>query len=592
MRGMHPPDKKKIKELMDVSMGRQKADLVIVGGDVLNVYTGELLRSWSVAIKGQRIAYVGDDAGHTMGQDTEIIDASGRILIPGLIDGHTHLLMYYTLSEFLKYAMRGGTTTIVSEAIELAFPYGYEGIVEFLDSAQDQPIKIFATVPPMSSISRAGQAAAIDTSRLKTLLHREDVVGLGETVWSDAIRGDKNIFSLFAETLKTGKRIEGHAAGARGIRLASFISTGVSSCHESTTVEEVIERLRLGIHTMIREGDIRAELEVISKIKDMDIDFRRLVLVTDGVGPERLITDGYMEYVVQRAIDFGFDPITAIQMATLNPAEHFGLDHMIGGIAPSRYADIVIIPDLKKINAELVISNGQVIARERELLVQPRECNYMKRPFASIDIPRKLNADDFVVRTNVGAGPVRARVIDLTTPLVTHEKIVEVSHLSDEIQMDIERDILKVAAVTCGHEGMSRFVGLIRGFGIKRGAFATSAVWDVSAIVVVGAHEKDMAKAVNRIVELRGGIVVIADGKILAELAMPVGGIVSDQPLGRIAQRLDEIQQGVKGLGCQLPDAHLSLSILTTPYIPFLRISEEGLVDLKNGRKVNLIISE
>ncbi|MCL0058143.1 amidohydrolase family protein [Dehalococcoidia bacterium] len=255
----------------------------------------------------------------------------------------------------------------------------------------------------------------MDSETLRKLLAREDILGLGEIYWASVIRGDDRIIGLIAETMAAGKKIEGHSAGARGNRLVSYVAAGVSSCHEATTVEEVIDRLRLGIHVMIREGDIRRELPVISAIKDEGIDFRRLILTTDGISPRRVMTDGYMEFVLQRAIDFGFDPILAIQMATLNVAEHFSIDDSVGGIAPGKCADIVVIPDPKTIKAEYVISNGRIIAQNGVVLIPPRKATLSKRSFPSVEIPRQLKPADFTICVEAGSNPVKVRVMDLIT---------------------------------------------------------------------------------------------------------------------------------------------------------------------------------
>ena len=586
------PSKKEMQNLLKVALGDQKADLAIVNGDLVNVYTGELLHDWSVAVKGDRIAYVGDNAGHTIGPETKVIDASGKIIIPGLVDSHTHLLYLYHPSEFIKHAMPGGTTTIITETMEIAFPLGIQGIVDFLDLTKEQPIKMFATAPPMSTISPTAEKLAIDAKTLRKLLKREDILGLGETYWSSLFDGNDRIFGLFAETLAAGKKLEGHSAGARGNRLISYIATGISSCHESTTVEEALERLRLGVYTMIREGDIRMELPVISKIKDQEIDFRRLVLTTDGIGPQRLMTDGYMEFVLQRAIDFGFAPITAIQMATLNAAEHFHIDHFVGGIAPGKFADIVIIPDLKTIRAEYVISNGNIVAKNNKLLVLPRKSNFPKRNFRSIDIHRKLKPADFNIRVGTESKQVKVRVMDMVTDLVTREAKLDIATTDGEINIDKDKDILKIAVITTDNKKEKIFTGLVKGFGIGKGALATSAVWDNCALLVVGADEKDMAGAVNRLIALKGGIVVCADGKVEAELSLPFGGILSDQPIETIVRDMNLLQEKMVDLGCSFPDAHMSLTIFSGPAIPFLRISEEGLVDTRKGITVDLIVPE
>lgn len=584
------PNKAQALNLSRVAVGKEKADLAIVNADLVNVYTGELLHGWCVATKGERVAYVGPDANHTIGSQTMVIDASGKTLIPGLIDGHTHLLWYFTLDEFLKYAMRGGTTTIITETVELAFPLGSYGILDFLETTKGQPIKIFATAAPMSTISPAAEENAMDVQALRRLLKREEILGLGETYWSSVVRGDDRILSLFAETLVTGKKLEGHAAGARGNKLVSYIATGISSCHESTTAEEALERMRLGVHTMIREGDIRMELSEISQLKDKKMDSRRLVLVTDGVGPKRLIEEGYMEFILQRAIGFGFDPISAIQMATLNVAEHFGIDGFVGGIAPGKYADMVIVPNLTNMRAEYVISNGQIIAQDGKVLIPPRKVTFEHRSYRSIEFKRRLIPTDFRISVESGKTSVMARVMDLVTNLVSREAQLEFIASDGEIKVDVDRDILKIAVVTTHNHEERIFTGLVRGFGIRKGAFATSAGWDTCALTIVGADERDLAEAANRVIALKGGVVVFADGQVQAELAFPIGGVISDQPLMAIAKQLHIIQQKLRALGCPLPDAHMTLTTFTSASIPFLRLSEAGLVDVRKGEFANLII--
>ncbi|MFP3974755.1 MAG: adenine deaminase C-terminal domain-containing protein, partial [Dehalococcoidia bacterium] len=546
---------------MNTALGNEKADLVITNGDLINVYTGELLKGQSVSIKGERIAYVGEDAGHTIGSQTEVIDASGKILIPGLIDGHAHILGFlYSPHEFLRYAMCGGTTTIITETMEIAFPLGHQGIIEFLESVKSQPIKIFATVPSMVTISPSAEAEAIDTTTMRELLSRADVLGLGETYWSNLYHDNhQRVLDLMAEALATGKRLEGHSAGARDNKLASYVTTGVTSCHEPTTVEETLERLRFGLHAMIREGDIRMELPEIAGIKDRDIDLRRATLCTDGIAVERLVQDGFMEFVLQRAIDFGIDPIRAVQMATLNTAEHFRIDDSVGGIAPGKYADILMLPDLKTIKAEVVISNGRIIARNGEVEVAPHTHKFAVDIPRSVKIDRQIVPKDFAISTQIKDGTSRVRVMDFVAPLVTREKQMDMVVSNGEIKADTERDILKIAVLTTVNGREKIFTGLVKGSGLKEGAFAVSDVWDACALLVVGANDYDMAEAINRIVALKGGLVVSCNGNVQAELALPVGGIMSEEPMETIVEKFRGIKQSLATLGSLLSDPHLSL---------------------------------
>jgi adenine deaminase len=298
-----------------------------------------------------------------------------------------------------------------------------------------------------------------------------------------------------------------------------------------------------------------------------------------------------MEFLVQKAIDLGFDPIVAIQMATINAAEHFSLDNIIGGIAPGKYADMVLIPDLRTIKAEMVISNGQVIAQKGELLVPPRKHVYSKSVLRSVQLPRKLKSDDFRIHVEGRDIPVTIRAIHQVTDLVTREEKIAITPRGGLLEADVERDILKVAVIERTSDPGKMFVGFIKGFKIKRGAFASSCTWELSGIVVVGTNDEDMAGAVNRVFELQGGAVVYAGGKVLAELHLPVAGCVSMLPIEELYQKLEEIQQKATELGTPLPDAHFTLTALTTVAIPFFRICEAGLMDIREGKLVDLVVS-
>jgi adenine deaminase len=581
-------DEKDMAALIAVALGRQNADLAVLNARLVNVYTGEIQNGVSVAVKDKWIAYVGPDAGFAVGKETEVIDAAGKTLIPGFIEGHTHIAWLFTPAEFLKYTIPGGTTTIVTETLEPYPVCGYAGVVDFLESLKNQPIKFLATAPPMVSTSQA--AIGIDAADLARLLDREDIVGIGESYWQGVFQAPETFLPLMAQALSAGKTLEGHSAGARDKKLNAYLSTGVSSCHEPIDADQVLERLRLGLHVMVREGSIRRDLAAISRIKDAGVSMRRLVLSTDGVTPEDLLDKGFMEYVVQKAVDCGFDPICAVQMATLNVAEHFGLDKQVGGIAPGRFADMLIIPSPDRIEPEWVISNGRVIAKSGRTLVPPRGHQFAPASLASIRLKENLSAADFRIPAQGGRATVTARVIDMVTDLVTAEKALELPVANGEIRQEIAGDILKVAAVDRTRRPGKKFVGLIHGFGLTEGAMACSASWDTSDIVVVGAVDQDMADAVNRVRELQGGAVVCSGGRVLAELPMPVFGLMSGLAIPAIVDGLKDIRRAAAGLGVEFPDPLLTLITLTGAAIPYLRICEEGLVNLKDGKTAGLFI--
>jgi adenine deaminase len=586
---LKPKSAAETHQLMKVALGEEKADLTVVNANVVNVYTGEILPNFGISIKGKWIAYVGENAGDTIGPQTDVIDTEGQTVIPGLIDGHTHIGWMFTAAEFLKYAIAGGTTTVVTESIEPYPVCGYEGVVDFLESLKDQPIKILATAPAMVSISRTARDMPPET--LAKLLNRDDILGLGESYWQVVLQEPEQLLPRFEQALAAGKTLEGHSAGARDKKLAAYVAGGISSCHEPINADQVLERLRMGLHIMVREGSIRRDLAEIAKIKDTGIDLRRLILSTDGVEPRDLIEKGYMEFVLRKAIEYGFDPVAAIQMATVNVAEHFSLDHLIGGIAPGRYADLVIIPDVQTIEAQMVISSGNVVAEKGTLLTAPRGHTFSKASMNSIKLPQDMKSSDFIITTDSKASCVKARIIDMVTDLVTAELAMEWPVTNGQIKPDVDQEVIKVAAIDRTHNPGNIYVGLIKGFGLKSGAMACSSAWDTSDIIVAGTNDADMAGAVNRIHTLQGGAVVYENGEILAELPLPIFGIMSDLPIETIAQRLQEIKTAVSQLGVPFPDPLLTLITLTGAAIPYLRICEEGLVNLKDGKTVELIIS-
>jgi len=579
----------KTVEVMDVIQGRSAGDLAIKDTTVLNVYSGEYLGPISIVIKGEWIAYVGDDPGSRIGPDTTVISAKGRTVIPGLIDGHSHLANFeYNPTEFLRYAIKGGTTTIVTEIIE-PFPIGgYEGLLDFLEALNHQPIKIFSTVPAMASTSKAARGMPGET--LKKLMLRDDILGLGEAYWSSVLQEPGIFLPNFQDTLELGKKLEGHTSGARGTNLMTYIAPGISSCHEPINREEALDRLRMGIHVMMREGSIRADLEQIAPIKDDISDLRRLILVTDGVGSKDLVQRGYMERVVQKAIDYGFEPVEAVKMATSNVADYFQLDGIIGGIAPGKYADMVIIPEPTTIRAEWVISKGRIVAKDGALLVPPGKHVFSHDTLNSVRFDRRLQHSDFTITCHGPDREIKARVIDQVTGLVTRESVQSLSVSDGEVRSDVSRDVLKVAVIDRNLSPWKKFVGLIRGHGLKNGAFACSSAWDVAGIIVVGADDADMAAAVNRIYELQGGAVVCSGGKVLAEIPLPIFGLMSDLPMEALIRQTDELIGALKELGFPYNDPIRTITVLTGAAIPFLRICEDGLVDIKTGKSLSLFV--
>ena len=580
-----------IKTLVRVALGKEKADLVIKGGTLVNVYTGELLENYSVSIKGDKIAFVGEDAGHTIGDSTHVIDASGKILTPGFIDGHFHA--YISLDEQTKHSLLQGTTTIFIELTDLASVTGYEGVIALLDAIKEQPVKFFGLAPSPYSPPAflKPEETHISGQEIDKILAREDVVGLGETLWTCVIDEDDGVISNIRKAISRNKKLEGHCSGAKGDKLVAFIASGMSSCHESIRVQEALDKLRLGMHVMIREGCIRQDLENLSGIVSKNVDYRRLVLVTDGVDAEFVHRYGHMAHLVQKAIDLGFPPIEAIRMATLNVAEHFGLDNLIGGIAPGRYADILILPSLAEIDCQCVISNGQVIIQNENTLVQPDEHNYPEIITRTIRVPRKFRPADFTVSAGGRKGEVTVRAMKLLTEVITEENQIRLPVENDSILGDLQQDALTVSIIERRRNTGKVISGFVQGTGLKSGACACSYSWELgSPMVVVGTNETDMARAANRLVELQGGLVVSRNGEIAAEVPMPIGSFMSRGPVSETVAAFARVRQSLNEMGASLTNPFLTLQTIPGTFLPFFRITLHGFADLKKRKLLNLVV--
>ncbi|MDP6100454.1 MAG: adenine deaminase C-terminal domain-containing protein, partial [Dehalococcoidia bacterium] len=382
-----------------------------------------------------------------------------------------------------------------------------------------------------------------------------------------------------------------HSAGAREHKLQAYMSLGPTSCHESTTAAEALERARVGAWTLIREGSIRRELEEVAAIKDAGIDTRLLCLTTDGVEPPEAVTKGHMDFLVQRAVDLGFPFITAIQMATLNPAQRLRIDHMVGGIAPGRYADMLLLPDIKTIRPRLVISNGRVVARDGKLLAKPRRHRFPQWFHKQFTFAQP-KPETFAIPTHNGQPQATVRTIDMVTPLVTREGKATLPVRNGYLQVNGEDNgrLIKAAVVEWKHQPGKVFTTPLRDWGLKRGAAATSAAWEATAIITVGANDTDMALAVSRVMELGGGSVVVVDGRVVAEMPLPIAGIISLESIEEVAASQEKFNHSLHALGVSFPNPHLSLVTLTTGAIPHCRLTESGLVNLRDGKTLGLSV--
>ncbi|MFZ5633559.1 MAG: adenine deaminase [Bacillota bacterium] len=580
-----------IKKLGRVALGKEPADIILSNCDVLNVYTGETLKDQQLLIAGDRIAYVGSrgEGNFPVGPDTTVIDLAGRVVIPGLIDGHIHMDAWIRVGEFVRLSLPGGTTTIINDCGVSATAMGAAGVKAFLQQCRNQPQRFFAMAPTISYLcsDRGGGKKSVDTRGMIELLDLPEVVGLGEIYWTH-LNGDpdEGLVELIGAAIARGKTVEGHGAGARKQKLAALVAYGADACHEPITAEEVRERLRLGLATMIREGSVRRELEeVIGPLAGMNLDLRRAILVSDGVWPGVLMRRGHMDYIVQKAIDLGLDPVEAIRMATLNVAEHFHLAGDLGGIAPGKCADLVVIPDLRTIKARLVICKGKLVAGEGKLVVSTAGEDYPPGAYECVSLPR-VTPEFFSVPA--GGREAEVRAIQLVTSIVNREITLTLPVVNGEVAAGGAGDVVK-AAVLERYAGSGRkAIGFIKGSGLSRGALATSFSFDEGNLVVVGCDDRDMAAAVNRVRELKGGLVYCCGGQVVEEIAMPIFGAVSDLSGPEVAARVESMEKALKAAGWLLENPLLTIFTITFTAIPSIRLLARGYWLAKESRVVDI----
>nr|MBP7323164.1 adenine deaminase [Deltaproteobacteria bacterium] len=543
-------------------------DVAIVNATVFNTFTGEFLPKQSVWIKHGLIAYVGPEPSPPAGAN--VIDVQHMVVLPGLIDGHTHILNRASVEAFIACVIPTGVTTVITETIELGSILGGQGIGFLVDSLRNQPIRFFYTVAPLCGLTCSEEAFALSVEATTAFLDDSACVGLGEVYWGNFFlpgpQGER-VRQLVAATISRGKRVEGHAAGARGLKLQSYVAQGISSCHEATREEEARERLRLGLWTMIRDGAIRKELESVQALFSSGLNLRRLILTTDGGDPESFLTEGYLDASVKRALRLGADPHSLYQTVTLNVAEHFRLDHLLGSVSPGKHADLVVIPSPETYSPQLVMRDGTAIFQDGCSLTAPR---HTPVPACLLDTV-VVNDLDFLSLPLTG----RVRAIDLITRLVTKETIIDLDN-SEESQ-----DVLFVLALE-RRGGNASFMGYLKGFGLRKGAYGSTMCWDSSDMIVVGRDIHSMRTVINRLRETGGGAAFVIGSEVAADFSAPIGGIVSPAPMGELHRRISNLEIHLQENGVPWEKPLLTIDTLTTPAIPHLRITHGGYVRLRD----------
>jgi adenine deaminase len=581
------------ERLVRAALGELPADLVIRNTSLVNVDTAEVERHVDVAVKDGRVAMVGD-AGHCIGNKTKVVEAKGRYLTPGLLDAHLHVeSSMLTLTEFARAVLPRGTTAVFIDPHEIANVLGLRGIRLLLGESKRLPLKVFVEIPPCVPSAPAFETtgAVLKSTNIITALGFEKVVGLGEVMnFPGVLGGDKNLHRVISAA-RGSKAVEGHAPGLLGKELAAYISAGVKSDHESTTGEEALERLRRGMKLELREGSVAKNLSALIKpILKLGLDTRHCLLATDDRQACDLLREGHVDHVLRRAIEEGVDPIAAIQMATINTAEHFGVQEL-GSLSPGKTADAVLVEDLRRFKVSRVFVNGKLMAERGKLLVNLPKFVYPNFARRTVRLRRRPTLDDFAVRVPRRAKWARVRLISAEGGRITTEhEVAELEVRNGVVLPDLERDVVRVAVVE-RHRGTGNVgLGFVRGFGLKEGALASSVGHDAHNLVVIGVGLEDMVHAINRVVALGGGLAAVSRGRMLATLELPIAGLMADKPAEEVCRKLRRLQAAASELGVGLKSPFMIMAFLPLAVIPKLRITDRGLVDIEKGELVDPIV--
>ena len=590
------------RQLIDVLMGNNDfADTVLLNGNVINVITREIYKA-DIAIKDKYILVVGD-CKDLIGPKTLAIDIEGKYLSPGFIDSHMHFeSSMLTITEFSRLSIPSGTTTLVADPHEIGNALGPIGMMAMADEIDHVPNNVYLVVPALTPDSPDLETAGYDISSkdMEGLLNYKNIIGIGELQgFSNAKHVYKNtpeiITDLLASTIYARSKnmvVDGNAPELFGRELAAHIiaTAGKCSCHETTTKAEAVEKLRQGVYLFMREGSTQKNMsECIRAVTEEGMDSRRCILATDDMVAADLESLGHMNEIVRRTIKQGVSPVEAIQMVTINPATYFGLDH-VGVLAPSKQADIAIISDLNEMRVEGVILKGNIVASKGELLINLPRYEYPQVVKNSVKI-KSINDKDLEILSHGDSARVRA--IGVIPDQNLTEKYDETVRVVQGVcQPDTTKDILAISCVE--RYGRRGKIGraFVKGFGLVDGAFAESVAHDTHNILVTGTNYKDMAIAVNSVIEMGGGIAVSKRGKIISEMRLPVGGLITDELDGHeVSRKIAEVESIIiKDLGCKIHSPLMHLSFLALSTSPTWKITDKGLIDVNNFKILSPVI--
>lgn len=581
------------RDLVAVATGRRPADLVVRNGRWVNVHSGEVIESTDVAIVEGRIAYCGPDARSMIGPRTQVIEAGGRFLVPGLLDAHVHIeSSMLTPTEFARAVLPHGTTCVFADPHEIANVLGLKGVRLFRDEAEGLPLKVYLQVPSCVPAVRGldTPGAEIGPEEVAEALSWPEMIGLGEVMdYPGVIGGEEDVHAKIAAALRLGKVVGGHYASPDlGRAFHAYVAGGPADCHEGTRPEDALARVRQGLAAILRQGsawrDLRAGLRAVT---ELGLDPRHVLLATDDRDAETLLRDGHMDDVVREAIAAGIPPVVAIQMATLNTAEHFRVDGDVGSIAPGRLADLLIVSDLERFTVDTVLVGSEVVAEGGQTL-QPLPSRGSPPAWATntVRLPRPLSADDFTLTTEsedeVTAWAIG--VIESQAPT----RAVGVTLPVEDGRVGLVPGVC-YAAVVERHRGSGHMgLGFVHGLGLRAGcALASTVAHDSHNLLIVGTDQEAMARAGNEVAEQNGGVCLIHGETVWARVPLPIAGLLSQGEVEEVARAVARLHAGLRECGCLLHNAFMTVSLLALPVIPALRLTDRGLVDVGSGSVIS-----
>lgn len=582
--------------LVECAMGRLPADLVIRDGRWVCVQSGEIVEHTDIAVIDGRVAYVGPEASHAIGPSTRVIQADGQYLVPGLLDGHMHVeSTMLTVTELVRAVIPHGTTGIFIDPHEIANVFGLDGVKLMADEAGTQPIQIFVQVPSCVPSNPGFESPGADLGpvEIARALEWERVIGLGEVMnFPGVAAADPKMLTEIGLTRSAGKVVGGHYASPDlGLPFHGYAAGGAQDDHECTSVDDAVSRARQGMKVMMRYGSAWQDVAELSRaVTEKGCDPRAFILCTDDSHSHTLFNEGHMDRVIRHAVACGLTPMQAIQMSTINTAEHFGVSHSMGMIAPGRQADILLVSSLEDFRVEMVILGGKVSAQAGHVLIDIPDFPYPDWAVRSVHLDKPIDPADFEIRTS-RQGNVKVNVIGIIeNQAPTRHLVIGIAVQDGQIKADLAKDLAKVAVVERHHNRGVSARGLVSGFGFTIPCAVASTVGhDCHQMMVVGNDDACMAKAANVLRECGGGQVVIANGEVSGLVELTIGGIMSNEAGQTVARKAANVLAGFRECGCQLNNPNMQLSLLGLVVIPEIRISDLGIVDINHMKFIELV---